>query len=34
MLKEEFVIVKDKEKIFFPMDLEPQKIMGERKIIL
>jgi len=34
MLKEEFVIIKEREKVFFPMNLELKKIMGELKIIL
>ena len=31
MLKEEFVIVKESEKIFSPMNLELKKIMGDLK---
>ena len=34
MLKEEFVIVKERKKFFSPMNLELKKIMGDLKIIL
>jgi len=34
MLKEEFVIVKERENNFFPMNFEVKKIMEDLKIIL
>tara|TARA_B100001123_G_scaffold307495_1_gene343602 strand:+ start:145 stop:249 length:105 start_codon:yes stop_codon:yes gene_type:complete len=34
MLKEEFVIIKERKKFFSPMNLELKKITGELKIIL